>query len=86
MDHLHLLIAFEDGSLALFKFINNSWELMWRIRKHKDSIMSMCVSRDFRNAYTISVDKYVIKYYLQVCFLVFTLILFKSNCLIGHGK
>ncbi|KAJ7170586.1 WD-40 repeat-containing protein [Mycena crocata] len=74
---LRLLCAYEDGSVALHRFVGSGthtgadpetstegrgWEVIWNCRLHVEAIMAMRVSRDNRVALTVSADHLVGRY------------------------
>ncbi|KAJ7494649.1 WD-40 repeat-containing protein [Mycena galericulata] len=77
---LRLICAYEDGSVALRRFIGSGthsgaepetsvegrgWEIIWQSRLHGEAIMAMRVSRDNRLALTVSADHLVGRYNLD---------------------
>lgn len=68
---LGLLCAYEDGGVILYRRIapegtqtieGRGWELMWRSKLHKESVMAMAVAKDDSFALTVSADNLVGKY------------------------
>ncbi|KAF8207616.1 WD40-repeat-containing domain protein [Mycena galopus ATCC 62051] len=68
---LRLLGAYEDGSVALRRFVDSTgqtsvegrgWEIVWKYKLHVEAIMAMRVSRDNRLALTVSADHLVGRY------------------------
>ncbi|KAJ7475767.1 WD40-repeat-containing domain protein [Mycena latifolia] len=66
---LRLLCAYEDGSVALRRFVGDErsvegrdWEVVWQCKLHGEAIMAMRVSRDDRLALTVSADHLVGRY------------------------
>ncbi|GAA6058011.1 hypothetical protein JCM3770_006645 [Rhodotorula araucariae] len=92
---LHLLIAYESGQLALFRFAptrsfvsapvntrslsltgaplhvpregthideSEGWELVWVEKGHRDAIMSLAVTPNYRFAYTAGADHHLVAY------------------------
>ncbi|KAJ6531705.1 hypothetical protein B0H19DRAFT_966506, partial [Mycena capillaripes] len=67
---LRLLCAYEDGSVALRRFVDHSetsvegrgWEVIWKCKLHVEAIMAMRVSRDNSLALTVSADHLVGRY------------------------
>ncbi|KAJ7034964.1 WD-40 repeat-containing protein [Mycena alexandri] len=70
---LRMVCAYEDGSVALRRFIGSTehpetsiegrgWEVVWQCKLHVEAIMSMRVSRDNRLALTVSADHLVGRY------------------------
>ncbi|KAL0577938.1 Astra associated protein 1 Asa1 [Marasmius crinis-equi] len=69
--HLRLLLAYENGSVALRQYKNvesevsvegKGWDLLWDAKLHKESIMAMRVSRDNSLALSVSADHLVGRY------------------------
>ncbi|KAJ7632862.1 WD-40 repeat-containing protein [Roridomyces roridus] len=73
---LRLICAYEDGSVALRRFVGSStqletsiegrgWEVIWNSKLHVEAIMAMRVSRDNQLALTVSADHLVGRYSLD---------------------
>ncbi|KAJ7352641.1 WD-40 repeat-containing protein [Mycena albidolilacea] len=70
---LRLVCAYEDGSVALRRFVGSAahpetsiegrgWEVIWKCKLHVEAIMAMRVSSDNRLALTVSADHLVGRY------------------------
>ncbi|GAA95693.1 hypothetical protein E5Q_02350 [Mixia osmundae IAM 14324] len=71
---LSVLIAWEDGRVALFGLLQTSdwsqprrdasegWELVWWQKQHKEPIMSLALAADHSVAWTVAADHLVIAY------------------------
>ncbi|KAK7033020.1 WD40 repeat-containing protein [Favolaschia claudopus] len=70
---LRLLCAYEDGSVALRRFVGTvekpttsvegrGWEVIWKCKLHVEAIMAMRVSLDNQLALTVSADHIVGRY------------------------
>ncbi|EIM20847.1 WD40 repeat-like protein [Wallemia mellicola CBS 633.66] len=64
-DTHRLLAAYEDGSVVLYHLENMTWKELWRVKKHNEAVMGLCTTSDLRYAFTVSVDRCIVKYDLQ---------------------
>ncbi|SGY43649.1 BQ5605_C001g00042 [Microbotryum silenes-dioicae] len=77
---LHLLAAYEDGRIALFSYTSSpssavspptnyrseseGWGLKWISKGHREAVMSMALSPDKKEAWSIGADHYLCRYRL----------------------
>ncbi|SCV73326.1 BQ2448_7252 [Microbotryum intermedium] len=77
---LHLLAAYEDGRIALFSYTSSQqsafspptnyrsesegWDLKWTSKGHREAAMSLALSPDRKEAWSIGADHYLCRYRL----------------------
>ncbi|KAK9893649.1 WD40 repeat-like protein [Cystobasidium minutum MCA 4210] len=73
-EHLHCLVAYEDGRLALFVHSGNTgseaiipeenqgWTKLLEMHEHKEPIMALCMDTQHQTAWSVSADHLVVRY------------------------